>query len=485
MPDALPSISELDVELVKRDGLAEFMRRAWHVVEPADPLVWNWHHDAICEHVEAVLQGELRNLLINVPPGFTKSLTCSVMASAYAWTFRPEYRILAIAYKDSLARRDSRKVRNLLLSPWYQARWPLRLTKEDEARLENDRSGFRLIGSVRSGVTGERGNLLVVDDPLSIEGADSPAERTRTSEFFWETLPSRLTDYKRDGKIVIAQRLHGADPPGEILERAADEWETLILPNEFEPDRRCVTSLGFEDPRIEEDELLHPERLGRVETEELKGEGGVGGRVYAGQYQQRPSPREGNIVKEEWLSMRFRERGEDPLMVVQSWDCASKAKERNDPSACLTAAVFKDRVEAWDYDCRRSEFPALKRRAIDKAAEFRPNVVLIEDKDAGQQLIQVLEDETKLPVKAEDPGQLDKMTRLDVESTFLEARKFHLPADAPWVARFVAELTTVPAAPHDESADTVSQLLRWLRLRRGRKVGLSPVGVGKESGRLT
>lgn len=473
------------MELVRRDGLAEFVKRAWPVVEPVDPLVWNWHHDAICEHVEAVLRRELRNLLINVPPGFTKSMIVSVMTTPYAWTIMPGYRVIAIAHKDGLARRDSRKVRSLIQSSWYQDRWDVALTKLDEARLENAATGFRIIGSVQAGITGERGNLLLVDDPLTPEKADSPAERDRASRFFWETLPTRLTDYSRDGKIVIMQRLHGADTSGEILERAADEWETLILPNEFEPKRCCVTSLGFKDPRTEEGELLHPERFGRAETDEMRSEAGVGERVYAGQYQQRPSPREGSIVKEEWLSHRFGERGASPTMVVQSWDCGSKDRKRNDPSACLTAAVFKDRVEVWDYSSIRQQFPALRRRAEDKYEEFRPSYVLIEDKDAGQQLIQVLRAETKIPVKDVDPGDVEKILRLETESGFIEAGSLWLPRNAPWVAAFVQELTTVPAAPHDESADTVSQLLRWLRLRKKRSTASRPVSVSKESGRVT
>lgn len=482
----LPPIAEVERELISRFGLPEFVKQAWPLVEPEDELQWNWHHDAMCEHVEAVLRGDIRNLLINVPPGFTKSMIVAVMASAYAWTFRPGYRIIAISHKDGLARRDSRKVRDLVLSPWYKERWPdVELKKLDEARLENTRTGFRIIGSVQAGVTGERGNLALVDDPLTRESADSPAERERASRFFWETLPTRFTDYKKAGKIVIMQRLHGADTSGEILDRAGHIWEKLILPNEYEPKRCCVTSLGFEDPRTKEGELLHEERLGDEETAELKSDAGLGERVYAGQFQQLPSPREGNIIKEEGLANRFKEKMSNPQMIVQSWDCGSKTNKSNDPSACGTFAVFKDRVQMWDYSCKKQEFPALERRAKDKYEEFRPNFVLVEDKDAGQQLIQVLKATTKIPVKAMDPGDVEKMLRLETESGFIEAGNLHLPESAPWVAAFVQELTTVPAAPHDESADVVSQFLRWLRLKRLKSKSGAPVSVGKESGAVS
>lgn len=478
------ALIRIDRELVAREGLSEFTKLAWSIVDPVDDLVWSWHHDAMCEHVEAVLRGDLRNLLINVPPGFTKSMIVSVMASAYTWTWRPGYRIIAISHKDSLARRDSRKVRGLVRSRWYRDRWPdVELVKLDEARLENGATGFRIIGSVQSGITGERGNLLLVDDPLTREKANSEAGRREASEFFWDTLPTRLTDFERDGKIVIMQRFHGADTSGEILDRAPDEWEKLVLPNEFEPGRRCVTSLGFSDPRTEEGELLHPERLGPEATAQMKGDGGIGAREYAGQFQQRPVPREGSIVKEEWLSHRFRERGAGPELVVQSWDCGEKTASKHDPSACLTAAVFPDRIEAWDYECRRSAFPELDRRARDAYEAYRPHFVLIEDASAGTQLIQVLGAETSIPVVPAGTDGVEKMLRLDTESGFIEAGKLWLPASAPWVSAFVAELTQVPAAPHDESADVVSQLLRWNRLRPRRPRGVRPASITKPSGR--
>ena len=233
---------DYDRELVRRGGLAAFTKLAWTIVEPADPLLWNWHHDAICEHTQAVLTSALTELAICVPPGFTKSLIVSVMASCYAWTFRPSYRIIGISYADRLSKRDNRKVRRIIQSKWFQDRWPLGLDKADEGRLENTESGYRIVGSVRSGVIGERGNLLEIDDPLSRETAESPAERERTSQFVWETLPSRMNNFDRDGKILIMQRLHGADTAAEAKERG---WEMLVLPNEFELQTRCIKLMSY------------------------------------------------------------------------------------------------------------------------------------------------------------------------------------------------------------------------------------------------
>lgn len=474
---------EYDREAVRRYGLRAFAKLAWHIVEPADALQWNWHLDAISDHVQAVIQRELQELAACIPPGMTKSKMISVLGSGYAWAIRPSYRVLSVAYADRLTRRDSRFVRKLILSQWFQDRWPLALEKQDESRLENAKSGFRLAGSVRSGIIGDRGNLLLIDDPLSIDTVESPAERARTSRFVWETLPSRMTNFDEDGKILIMQRLHGADTAAEARDRG---WEMLVLPNEYEPASRCITSLGFKDPRTKEGELLHPARMSAKASAKMKSFEGIGPRAYAGQYQQRPAPREGNIVKMAWFANRFKKPSPNPVRIIISADCASKPEEKNDPSAFLTIAEYKDHYEFWHYHCQRYEFPDLVRAAIDQynRGDWTVNAMLIEDKDAGQQLIQQLKRDTKIPVIAINPGSLDKGTRLETQTPVMEAGNVWLPEDAPWVADFLEELTTIPGAPHDESGDCVSQALKWLaEKKRIPLVGPGSVG-GKESARL-
>jgi predicted phage terminase large subunit-like protein len=203
----------------------------------------------------------------------------------------------------------------------------------------------------------------------------------------------------------------------------------------------------------------------------------LGSYAYAGQYQQSPVPREGGMVKEAWLSKRFESSldiptlmARNPMMVVQSYDCASKPKEHNDPTARLTLAIFKDHYELWNAWQKRVEFPEGQYLMKESAGLWNPAAILIEDKDAGQQHIQQLRKDTNLPVVAINPGNEDKGTRMMTETPQLEAGKLWLPEEAEWLSEFVTEVTTFTGSNKnqlDNQVDALSQFLRWVRQRLG------------------
>jgi len=446
-----------------RRSLAEFAKQAWHVLEPSTPMKWGWALDAICEHLEAVSSGEITRLLMNVPPGSMKSLLTGVLFPAWEWgpLDNPWLRFIGTAHAQHLAIRDNMKCRRLIQSQWYQNRWPIELTTDQNAKtkFENSATGFRECMAFE-GMTGSRGDRVLIDDPHSVDGAKSPALLTSGVETFREALPSRVNN-DQSAIIIIMQRLHEEDISAVAREFGYDH---LCIPMRYEPPGHAPTKIGWTDPRRKDGELMFPDRFPESQVADLEESLGIYGT--AGQLQQRPVPRGGGLIKEAWLEPRFRERGEKPIRIIQSWDCASKPAERNDPSACLTFAEFKDRIELWDASVARQEFPDLVRRAKDKHAEFKPNAVLIEDKDSGQQLGQQLKRDSKLPVIMVNPGSLDKVTRMDAETPFLEAKKLLLPESAPWVAPYVAEMISFPAGKHDDQVDATSQALKWLREKR-------------------
>ena len=296
----LPSLEQVQIELSKRQcerSFETFVKGAWHVIEPGTELKWNWAMTAICDHLQAVYEGRIQNLLMNVPPGTSKSTLTGVMFPAWVWTKNASKRFLATAHKADLAHRDNVKCRRIIQSEWYQKRWPsLKLTGDVNraTKFENTQSGFRE-SMAFTGMTGSRGDFVLLDDPLSASGANSEADLYRAEIEFTETLPTRINNDK-SSIIVVMQRLHERDTSGLILSRGLD-YEHLMLPMRFESERKCFTSIGFSDPREEEGELLFPERFPESQVEKL--EKTMGSYASAGQLQQRPIPRGGGLFKRE------------------------------------------------------------------------------------------------------------------------------------------------------------------------------------------
>ena len=239
-PTALKfNLALLDQSLA-RDSLAEFVRQAWRIIEPTTPLLWNWHLDAICEHLEAVAEMDLLRLIVNLPPRSGKSLVTSVLWPAWVWTKQASTRWLCASYSASLAVKFSIDRRTVITSQWYQERWPILLAGDQNQKQEfmNDTRGHMIATSPSGTATGKGGEIIVGDDLQNPEMAESEAERRNVIRFFDETLSTRLDDKRSGRMVVIQQRTHQADLTGHLLEQGG--WTLLCLPAEFE--RRTVIS---------------------------------------------------------------------------------------------------------------------------------------------------------------------------------------------------------------------------------------------------
>jgi hypothetical protein len=287
-------LSQADLNEIARyhysTSLYEFMLKAWEVLEP-DELVVGWHLRAICDHLEAVSRGELPRLAISIPPGFCKSMLVSVIWPAWEWTHSPHLKFLTTSSSEDFCTRDADKMRMLITSDWYAALWPLTFPRIDTVlRFQNDRLGERW-GKSFTSLTGGRANRLILDDVLSVDNANSEAERIKVSRRFFESATSRLSR-ETDAIVIIMQRVHEDDLIGEIRERQAKGedlgFEFLTIPMEYEGDAN-ETSIGYSDPRTEPGELLLPEYRSRrwVDREKIT----MGPYAWAAQYQQEPSPR--------------------------------------------------------------------------------------------------------------------------------------------------------------------------------------------------
>lgn len=458
---SLPSEIDLDRAIAAR-SLAGFARAAWHVLEPSAPLKWGWSLDAICAHLEAVTRGEIKRLLINVPPGCMKSLLVGVIWPAWEWGPQglPSTRYLGTAHKQELAVRDNLKCRRLIRSKWFQERWPVVLTGDQNAKtkFENSETGIRECMAFNS-MTGSRGDRVLLDDPLSVDHANSEADLKSAELTFTEALPTRVNN-EDSAIVVIMQRLHERDTSGIILQRELG-YTHLCLPMRYEPTRKCSTSIGFTDPRKTEGELLFPERFSEKAVADL--ERTLGSYASAGQLQQRPTPRAGGMIKVHWLADRYLAipPRETVRRIVQSWDTAKKANELNDYSVCTTWMETDSFYYLVDVYREKVEFPDLKRAAVDMAAKWSPHAILIEDAASGTSLIQQLKSETVLPVIAIGTKNLSKEVRMEAVTPLIESGRVRLPHAASWVSDYVTELTTFPLVVNDDQSDSTSQFLNW------------------------
>lgn len=483
------------------ESLYTFLKSAWRYIDPAQ---WRdaWAVDAICEHLQAVVDGQIKRLIINCPPRIGKSNTVSVAFPAWTWaqpnstpTCGAGVPFLYASYADKLSLRDSVKCRRLIESPWYQARWGSRfqLTTDQntKSRFTNDKGGDRLITSIGAGVTGEGGNIICIDDPNAANDVESEATTEATINWWTTAMPTRLNDPELGAFIIIQQRLSEDDLTGHILEHEADGWTHLCLPGRYEPERSFHTVIGWTDPRTEPNELLWPERFSEEYLKRL--EKSMGPYTFAGQIQQRPEPKGGGIIKREWWKLWEHDSYPPMDFVLATLDTAYTEDQMNDPSGMIIWGIFSGdvkaattRIVAQDGASQRmdqtySEFAPhvmcmygwtarlelheLVEKVAQTCIKLKVDLLLIENKASGisvSQEIRRLYWRERFGVELFDPKSQDKVARLySVQHLFAEGIIYG--PDRPWMEGIITQVGQFPKGKHDEFVDLTSMGLRKLR----------------------
>lgn len=340
-------------------SLIEFIKMFWHCVEPEKPFVYGWAMAAICQHLEAISNGGIRRLIVNVPPGFSKSICVDVFFSAWEWGPRnmPSMRYICTSSQAYLTERDNQRFLRVVSDPLYQRLWGdrFKLDLVGVSNITSDKTGFKL-ASTTSGLTGSRGNRVLIDDPNSTDPRrnESDIQREGVNNWLMEVMPDRLNSMENDAIILIQQRTHESDATATLMERGQDYCH-LMIPMEYDPMRHCETEIGWSDPRIHDGELAWPERFPGSVIEKLKIEKGPF--AFASQYQQSPVARGGNIIKQDWWKLYdldyakrlgLVQEGSTKLvyppfdLVVVSVDTALTEKKENCYSGCVVMGVWKD-----------------------------------------------------------------------------------------------------------------------------------------------
>lgn len=493
--------------------LAEYFKRAWPIVEPRRPLLWNWHLDAMCEQLEAVSRGEETNLVINVPPGMTKSMTVCVMWPTWEWTWMPESRWIFYSYNEKFATRDAVRSRRLIASEWYQRHWGhvFRLTSDqnEKKRYENNKTGFRMVSGMGGSVTGERGDRVVIDDPIKASEGRNDNALDEVNQIFDEAISTRLNDPGKSAIVLIMQRVSARDLAGHVLQLGG--WKHLSFPMEYEPipedpdavppELRNWSSPEFQhyDPRTKPGELLDPKRYDRATVEQAKKTLGSFGA--AAQFQQRPVPAGGGSFKLEWFNFwEPQEKSYGPVRLLAADGTVITKMPRKLPRTFTgmlqshdltftgsTSFAVSD-VYAWlgtefvyllDEMRTNGEFTEQVKQ-INTITRKWPMAALklVEAKANGAAAISTLRH--TIPGLVGVPvTEGSKTQRYDAVAPFVEAGHVLLPhPDMPgfgWVRDWLVEVTSAPHGTHDDRADTLFMALERIYIQRQR-VNNAPMG---------
>ena len=488
------ALTQAQAEYYRRD-LRKFMAASWNIVEPK-PFQANWHLDAICDHLSYLTFGDIRNLMINIPPRQTKSLGASVIWPVWHWLLDPKTQFLFASYAQELAIRDAVKSRRLIESAWFRERYAnafyLDPADNRKHRYLNNHGGHRISTSVGGKTTGEGGDILGIDDPHNMKDVYSDPIRHSALNWWDNSMRSRLNDPTTGQKLLIGQRSHDADLFGHILQTEDERWEVLSLPMEYDPSRHCITFFNhgkghltdegpvFEDPRKKRGELLNTKRFGPDEVEAERH--AMSPRDYSAQFQQDPSSGGGLILKKKWWQQWCYPEDHEkagqamPLPefteIISIYDTAFEKEEENDFSARITAGLFEWSASGREQDTKvhamilerlneRLEFPDLKTEAIGHNVQWSPDYTLIEKKASGHSLLQELR-RSGISLRAVNPGTKDKVFRAHMVSQVLkDGRLWYIPRN--WAYEVIEQCAKFPVGEHDDLVDCIVMLLAYLR----------------------
>ena len=442
-----------------RQNFLPFVRQMWSAFIPGQ------HHQIMAEAFERVARGDLKRLIINMPPRHTKSEFASYLFPAWFLGLYPEKKIIQTAHTAELAVGFGRKVRNLVNTPDYQEIFPTKLSADSKAagRWNTDKGGDYFAIGVGGAVTGKGADVLIIDDPHSEQEAmqGTPGIYDRVYEWYSSGPRQRL---QPGGSIVIVMtRWSKKDLTGQIVNSTAkkdlEEWEVIELPALL-PSGKPLWSQFWK----------------QEELEAIKAELPVS--KWEAQYQQNPTSEEGAIIKRDMWKVWERERPPACEYIIQSWDTAFEKSNRADYSACTTWGVFYKEVEGievaniivLDAYKERLEFPELKRQAYDLWKEWSPDTLLVEKKAAGAPLIYELR-RMGIPISEYTPSKgSDKIARVNAVSDLFASGMVWRP-ETKWADELVEEVASFPNGDHDDLVDSTTQAL--LRFRQGGFIALS------------
>ena len=467
------------VDAILRNDLYAFVQKVFETVVPGTTFSRNWATRAVTHRLQKVVRGESTRVIISIPPRNLKSICSSVALPAFLLGHNPTKKIICVSYSDDLAVKFSADCRAVLRADWYQRIFPgtrIDKAKDTQTEMRTTRRGYRLATSVGGTLTGRGGDVIIIDDPIKPQDAQSKSTREKTVQWYENTLLSRLDDKKTGAIVLVMQRLHMDDLAGHLLERGG--FEHLCLPAIAEVDE----TIPLDHQHIhfrKAGEVLDPAREPREALEKLKS--AMTPLVFSAQYQQNPIPLEGNIIKREWIKPF---RGNVPYKngeyYVISWDTAMKSSELADYSVGTVWQVHDGGKNVYLVDLVRGrfEFPELVGSAEALFRKWKTvgfTHLIIEDKGSGTSLIQALKNKSIWAAHHNMKLDGDKVMRISAQAAQFHAGSVHFPENAPWLGELLAELLAFPGGKHDDQVDSISQALGYINWVETNRMRIRPL----------
>ncbi len=472
--DYLNQKKEQKIANLAKIKMRYFLRKAFSIINPATKIKWNWHLNYLCDTLEAVAEGKIKRLIINIPPRYLKSIICSVSFPAWILAKDPSKRIIVASYSKILATKHSQDTRIIMHSNWYKKNFYKTVIAEgrdEKNKFCTTENGFRFSTSVNGTLTGEGGDILIVDDPHNPIGIYNKSNRKRTINWFTGVFSSRLNDKNTGAIIIIMQRLHVDDLSGYIISKNTENnWFIINLPAIAEQEKKYYLFDKLYKIRKVGD-ILHPLMEKKTTLDNIKKD--IGEYNFEAQYQQNPVTLDGNMIKKDWLKYFDLSDKEnifknDKINYCISIDCASGLGTENDFTAIAVFAIFSNKFYICDMYRLKIAYPELKIKIEEIINKYKPNNVLIEDKSNGSSMIQDLQQKYTniIPIK---PTK-SKECRVNDILTTLEAGHILIADKEKWTQELEIELLSFPACKHDDQVDAISQFINWYNLSRKNEV---------------
>ena len=430
------------------------------------------HIKLLCSKLQGVVDGDIKRLMVFLPPRSSKSLICSKLFPAWYIGNFSNHEIMSVSHSDQLASDFGRTVRDIVNTEKFQRIFKgvaLRSDVKAAGKWKTNKNGSYYAAGVRSQVAGRGANIALLDDVMSEEDSFSQTGRKYIKEWYPAGLRTRLMP---NGSIIIINtRYHYDDLCGWLLkqEKTAEQstypWEVISIPAWLNEEAAELLDLPVGSsyfPEWKSDEIL------RIDEQEIRASNGA--RYWNSLYMQDPSPDDGGIIKKKYIQWWEYEDPPECQFIIQTYDTAFSTSRTADYSVIQTWGIFHDYEEDYGHSSHlillgntrgRYEYPELRRIAQELYRDFRPDVCIIERKASGQSLIQDMR-RAGLPVLDYLPDK-DKVARVYASTPMMEAGRVWLPKNKIWADDLFSECMSFPNGSHDDQVDCLTMAIHYMK----------------------